>query len=98
MRPILLSPAWRTACTVLQVAPLPGLGAVLAGRKNPHTGLLGRGLAQMSLVILGSWPLVLPGAAGFLWAAWDAVQIHRRARPPGPMSLPVEGQEGGPTG
>ncbi len=29
----------------------------------------------MTLVVLGSYPLVIPGAVGLAWAIWDAVRI-----------------------
>lgn len=65
----------RWTCLVLNVLPLPGLGAALLGWRNPHTRLLQRGLMQLTLVLFGSWPLVLPGAIGLAWAAYDAVRI-----------------------
>lgn len=74
---------------MLQVVPLPGLGAILAGTKNPHSRLLGRGAAQMTLVVLGSWPLIIPGAIGLLWAIWDAVRIAQNARPAPAWSEPT---------
>ncbi len=89
-RTLLLSNRWRVACTVLNLIPLPGAGAVVAGWRNPHTPLLGHGVAQLVLVLFGSWPLVIPGIAGFIWAAFDAYTIWRDARPAGPSSLPVE--------
>jgi len=91
MRPLVLGRGWRTACTVLQIVPIPGVGAMIAGWKNPQSGLLPRGSAQALLVVFGSWPLVVPGAVGLAWAVWDAFQIHRGARPPGPLSRPVPG-------
>ncbi len=87
---ILLSTRWRVACTVLNVLPLPGLGAIIAGWRNPQTSLRAHGIAQMILVVFGSWPLVVPGAIGLIWAAWDAYVIQRDSRPPGPLSMPVE--------
>lgn len=65
----------RWTCLVLNVLPLPGVGAALLGWRNPHTGLLRRGLMQLTLVLFGSWPLVVPGAIGLAWAAYDAVRI-----------------------
>ncbi len=88
-RPWLLSPGWKRAVVALQVFPLPGLGAVLAGTRNPHSGLLGRGVAQMALVVFGAYPLLVPGAIGLAWAVYDAVRIGRFARPPGPLSRPT---------
>lgn len=79
----------RTTCTVLQIVPVPGIGAIIAGVKNPHSGLTGRGVAQAALVVFGSWPLIVPGAIGLLWAVWDAVRIHRWSAPPGPWSMPT---------
>ncbi len=87
---ILLSNGWRLACVLLNLVPLPGLGATIAGWRNPHTPLRSHGIAQMILVVFGSWPLVVPGIAGFAWAAWDAYVIHRDARPAGPLSRPVD--------
>lgn len=84
-----LSRPWRIACTVLAVFPLPGLGTLLAGLKNPHTRFTLHGSLQLVLVILGSWPLIVPGAAGFAWAVWSAVQIHARSRSPPPWTRPV---------
>lgn len=72
---LLLRPWERWTCVALNLVPLPGLGAVLAGWRNPHTTLRRNGLLQMTLVLFGSWPLVVPGVAGFMWAAWDAVRI-----------------------
>ena len=65
----------RWACFGLTLLPVPGLGAAILGWRNPHTRLLRNGLLQMALVAFGSWPLVVPGAAGLAWAAWDAVRI-----------------------
>lgn len=89
VRPWLLSPGWKRAAVVLEVFPLPGVGAVVAGVKNPHSGLAGRGLAQLALVLFGSYPLLVPGAVGLAWAVYDAVRIGRFARPPGPRSVPT---------
>lgn len=88
-RQLILTPPWRVACTVLNVLPLPGVGAALAGWKNPHTRLLRDGIAQAVLVVFGSWPLIVPGALGVAWAAWTAYTIQRDARPPGPLSRPT---------
>lgn len=86
---LILSRNWRIACVVLAVVPLPGLGVLVAGHRNPHTGYRNRGIAQMLLVLFGSWPLVVPGVIGLAWAVYDAVQIHRTARPPGDQSKMV---------
>jgi hypothetical protein len=86
---LILSPSWRVACTVLNVVPLPGVGAILAGWKNPHTRLMRDGIAQLVLVVFGAWPLILPGVAGIVWAAWTALAIHRDAVAPGPLSRPT---------
>lgn len=72
-----LSPATRAVCAALNVLPIPGVGAMWAGWRNPHTPLLRHGAMQALLVIFGSWPLVFPGFVGFVWAAWDAVRIGR---------------------
>ena len=89
---LLLRPWERTAAAILNVVPLPGLGALLAGWRNAHTTLRRNGALQMALVILGSWPLIVPGAAGFAWAVWDTVRIARAdlRRPPRPDAAPPE--------
>ena len=79
-----LDPRWRTAFAVLNVLPLPGLGAVLAGWRNAHTTLRRNGCLQMALVVLGSWPLIVPGVLGFAWAVVDAVRIGKAATVPRP--------------
>lgn len=84
-----LSPPWHIACTVLAVFPLPGLGTLLAGIKNPHTRFTLHGALQLVLVVFGSWPLIVPGVAGLAWAVWSAVQIHRHSRAPPPWSHPT---------
>lgn len=86
---MILTPAWRITCTVLQVLPLPGVGAIIAGAKNPHSRFMGRGITQSCLVVFGSYPLIIPGAIGILWAWWDAVAIARTL-PPGPLSYPTD--------
>jgi hypothetical protein len=86
---LLLRPWERTAFAVLNVLPLPGLGAVLAGWRNAHTTLRRNGILQMVLVVFGSWPLVVPGAIGLGWAVWDAVRIGQaRIRMP-PRNAPT---------
>jgi hypothetical protein len=72
---LLLSPRLRLACAILAVIPLPGVGTIIAGWKNPHTRLLRNGWLQLLLVVLGAWPLVLPGVFGLAWAIWDAQRI-----------------------
>lgn len=85
---LLLGPRLKVVCIILQIVP-PGVGAIIAGAKNPHTGWLGRGIAQLVLVVFGSWPLLIPGAIGLIWAWTDAVRIARTSVPPGPMSRPI---------
>lgn len=85
---LLLGPRWKVACTILQVVP-PGVGATIAGAKNPHSRYLGRGIAQLALVLFGSWPLLIPGAVGLIWAWTDAYRIATQAVPPGAMSRPT---------
>jgi hypothetical protein len=72
---LLLRPWERTAAAILNVVPLPGLGAVLAGWRNAHTTLRRNGALQMALVVFGAWPLVIPGIIGLTWAVWDTVRI-----------------------
>ncbi len=86
---LVLSPTWKWVCTVLQIVPLPGVGAIIAGIKNPHSGLTKRGIAQLALVVFGSWPLILPGAAGLIWAIVDAVRIARWSQNTPPWSFPT---------
>lgn len=86
---LILSRRLRAACVALQVVPLPGLGAIIAGQRNPHTRLRARGIAQATLVVFGSWPLILPGAAGLAWAVWDAVRIAQWSQPPDAWSEPA---------
>lgn len=88
---LLLRPWERTAYAVLNVLPLPGLGAVLAGGRNAHTNLRRNGVLQMALVVFGSWPLVVPGAIGLAWAVWTAVRIGQaRIRMPPADAPPPE--------
>lgn len=92
---LLLRPWERTTYAVLNVVPLPGVGAILAGWRNVHTRLRRNGVLQLVLVLFGSWPLILPGAAGLAWAVWDAVRIAQakvRMPPrnaPDPATLPA---------
>ncbi len=81
---LLLRPWERILWAVLNGLPLPGLGAVVVGWRNPHTRLARNGAMQMTLVLLGSWPLVLPGAAGLAWAMWDAIRIGKAELLPWP--------------
>ncbi len=80
----------RATCITLQLVPVPGVGAMVAGAKNPHTKLLSHGIAQTALVVFGSWPLIIPGAAGLAWAAWDAYVIGRDTRMPPRWSHPTQ--------
>jgi hypothetical protein len=94
---LLLRPWERVACAALNVAPLPGLGALLAGWRNAHTTLRRNGALQMALVAFGAWPLVVPGAAGLLWAVWDAVRIAQarlKPLPPRDAPMPPPGRAG----
>jgi hypothetical protein len=74
---LVLRPWERAAFAALNVLPLPGLGGILAGWRNAHTTLRRNGFLQLVLVVFGSWPLVVPGAVGLLWAIWDTVRIAR---------------------
>lgn len=86
---LVLRPWERTAGAILNVLPLPGAGALAVGWRNAHTTLRRNGALQMALVVLGAWPLVIPGAIGFAWAVWDAVRIAQaRIRMPGPAEAP----------
>lgn len=82
-----LRPWERRLCVALNVVP-PGVGAILAGWRNPHTRLLRHGVVQLVLVAFGAWPLIVPGAIGLAWAVWDAVRIGQARLVP----LPPEGQ------
>lgn len=88
-RPLILGPALRPVCIILQILPVPGVGAIIAGIKNPHSKLLGRGIAQASLVIFGSYPLIIPGALGLIWAIVDAVAIARNSASDAPWTRPT---------
>jgi hypothetical protein len=79
-----LTPAGRWACAVLNVVPVGGVGAILAGHLNPHTRLRRNGIVQLVLVVFGTWPLVAPGAIGWAWAIWDAVRIGQAQLLPRP--------------
>lgn len=70
------APARWAACA-LNVLPLPGLGAMWLGWRNPHTRLLRNGALQATLVAFGAWPLVVPGVVGLAWAVHDATRIAR---------------------
>lgn len=80
--PLILRSGLKTTCVVLQVVPIPGVGAIIAGARNPHSRLLGRGISQAVLVVFGSWPLIIPGAIGLVWAIWDATRIAKAVPPP----------------
>lgn len=74
----------------LTLLPVPGLGAAVLGWRNPHTRLLQHGMLQATLVVFGSWPLVVPGAIGLGWAVWDAVRIAQaRLLPLPPRNAPA---------
>lgn len=75
-RLVLRTSVWaRWTLFALTLIPLPGVGAAILGWRNPHTRLLPNGIMQATLVLFGSWPLVIPGAIGFVWAVWDAGRI-----------------------
>ncbi|HUR26468.1 MAG TPA: hypothetical protein VM327_10690 [Candidatus Thermoplasmatota archaeon] len=101
---LLLRPWERTAAAILNVFPLPGLGALLAGWRNAHTTLRRNGALQMVLVLLGSWPLIVPGIVGLAWAIWDTVRIARadlrdpppRAEPAAPDATPTRPGQAAP--
>lgn len=92
-----VGPAARRALCALQVLPLPGLGAALLGWRNPHTRLLQHGLMQLTLVVFGSWPLVIPGVAGVVWAVVDAVRIGQARLLPLPPRPEEEAAQAAPT-
>lgn len=77
----LLSENWRNACVALNVLPIPGVGAIIAGWRNPHSKLLGKGVAQLVLVVFGSFPLIVPGVIGFVWAASTSYWLHTNTMP-----------------
>ncbi len=84
---------WRPLWVVLNVLPVPGVGAMVVGRRNAHTKLLRNGILQCVLVVGGAWPLVVPGAVGLAWAIVDAVRIGQAdvvQLPPKPGSTPPE--------
>ncbi|MHB8632626.1 MAG: hypothetical protein ACYDBQ_01480 [Thermoplasmatota archaeon] len=87
---LVLRPWARWLWVGLNVLPLPGAGAVVAGWQNPHTHLRRNGALQMTLVLLGSYPLVVPGLVGFAWAVTDAVRMGRArlSYPPKGTSTP----------
>lgn len=78
----LLTERWRIACTALNILPIPGVGAIIAGHRNPHSRLRGKGVAQLVLVVFGSFPLIIPGVIGFVWACYTAYWIHENSRLP----------------
>lgn len=81
---LVVSPRARWTLFALTLVPLPGLGAAILGWRNPHTTLLRNGLLQATLVLFGSWPLVIPGAVGLAWAIVDAVRIAQARLAPLP--------------
>lgn len=85
---LMLRPGARIALAVLNAIPLPGLGALVAGFRNPHTTLRRNGALQMTLVLLGSYPVIIPGAIGFAWAVFDAVRIMNAQEIPRPPKVP----------
>ncbi len=72
---LMVTPRMRVVYATLNVVPLPGVGALLLGWRNAHTNLRRNGILQLTLVLFGSWPLVVPGVIGILWAAYDAMRI-----------------------
>jgi hypothetical protein len=84
---LILGSGLRVACIALQV--VPGVGAIVAGSRNPHTTYLKHGIAQLALFLFGTWPLIFPGAAAVVWAWVDAYRMGRDAVPPGPWSTPT---------
>ncbi|MHB1260632.1 MAG: hypothetical protein ACYC2H_02830 [Thermoplasmatota archaeon] len=96
---LLLRPWERTAAAILNVVPLPGLGAILAGWRNAHTTLRRNGALQMALVVFGAWPLIVPGAIGLAWAVWDTVRIAQadlRRLPPANAPAPEDVRQAAP--
>lgn len=81
---LLVSPRAQVGWAIANVLP-PGLGAMVLGWRNPHSRLLPRGALQMALVLLGSYPWLVPGVAGILWAVWDAWRIGHATRLPLPV-------------
>lgn len=77
---------------MLNIVPVPGIGAIIAGYRNPHSPLLRHGIAQALLVAFGSWPLILPGLIGLAWAIRTAMIIDG-AQQPGRRTRPVEGMD-----
>lgn len=85
---LLLRPWLRIPLAVLAVVPVPGLGCVVVGHMNPHTGLRRNGWLQMLLVVFGSYPLFVPGAIGLGWAVVDAIRISQAELVPLPPKAP----------
>lgn len=85
----MVSPRTQSWWALLNVVPLPGLAALWLGYRNPHTTLLRHGAVQMTLVVLGAYPLVIPGIVGFAWAIWDAVAIAKARLIPVPVAGPA---------
>lgn len=69
-------PRARTAFACLNVLPLPGLGALLAGWRNPHTDLRRNGALQL-LLLAGAYPWIVPGLAALVWGTYDALRIAK---------------------
>lgn len=89
----MLAPKWRIPLAVLNVLPVAGVGAIVVGRRNAHTSLLRNGILQAVLVLFGSWPLIVPGAVGLVWAIADAVRIAKAQL----IAIPIRPAEGGAT-
>jgi hypothetical protein len=85
---LVLTPRMRITCALLQVVPIAGIGAIIAGWKNPQSRLLGRGILQAALFLFGFYPLMWPAAIALLWALWD-LRLILAAAPPGKWSRPT---------
>ena len=73
----MMRPWQRTTLAVLEVLPIPGVGGLIVGTTNPHTGLVRNGTFQLALFVLGAYPLIVPGAIAMGWAGWDAWRIWK---------------------
>ncbi len=87
----MLQAQWRPVWAILNVLPIPGVGAMVVGRRNAHTKLLRNGILQCILFVFGSWPLVVPGAIGLGWAIVDAMRIGQAVLIPPPAKPPPAG-------